>query len=298
MNRKEFGKLVAALREEHIEFSTRGMGVWTQAKLAKEANLPEKTIAQLEQGKKMNLDPQTLAQLARALKMTAHEQVEFFGAASEVDSEPHKAIRDHSEQTLRTLLRLLGDIRVPAYLHDPYGTVIAANSAALDMLNVPDQLVESGSGLASGINLMRFIFSPESPFRLMLADKWTARATSVVLFFRGTTLKVRHTQRFRAILAELSEYPSFRDIWFNTQIYVEELTFEWASYSYHHPAHGPIDFISHVSETLTSNGALYLVTFLPRTKQTSETVERMIQQRGQGVRRLIEWPYVDDKMTG
>ena len=82
MNRKEFGKLIAALREEHLEFSTRGMGVWTQTKLAKEANLAEKTIAQLEQGKKMNLDPQTLTQLARALKLTAGEQLELYTAAA------------------------------------------------------------------------------------------------------------------------------------------------------------------------------------------------------------------------
>jgi len=75
MDRKEFGKLIAALREEHLEFSARGMGVWTQAKLAKEANLPEKTISQIEQGRKMNLDAQTMTQLARALKLTAAEQV-------------------------------------------------------------------------------------------------------------------------------------------------------------------------------------------------------------------------------
>ena len=132
MNRKEFGKLIAALREEHLEFSTRGMGVWTQAKLAKEANLAEKTIAQLEQGKKMNLDPQTLMQLARALKLTAGEQLELYTAAAEVDSEPHKAIRDRAEDTLRTLLRLLGDVRVPAYLHDPYANVIAGNTAVTE----------------------------------------------------------------------------------------------------------------------------------------------------------------------
>lgn len=294
MNRKEFGKLIAALREEHIEFSARGMGVWTQAKLAKEANLAEKTIAQLEQGKKMNLDPQTLTQLARALKLTAGEQLELYTAAAEVDAEPHNTIRDRSEETLRTLLRLLGDVRVPAYLHDPYANVIAGNTVVTDLLRVPEALLSTASTLASGFNLMRYVFSPQSPFRIMLGDSWFGRATSVVLFFRMTTLKYRHTQRFKAILAELSDYPSFRDIWFNTQIYAEELTFEWSSYEYHHPDYGATSFISHVSATTTSRGALYLVTFLPRTRQTSETVESIINHKGLGVQRLIDWPYAAD----
>lgn len=291
VNRKEFGKLIAALREEHLEFSTRGMGVWTQTKLAKEANLAEKTIAQLEQGKKMNLDPQTLTQLARALKLTAGEQLELYTAAAEVDSEPHKAIRDRAEDTLRTLLRLLGDVRVPAYLHDPYANVIAGNTAVTELLHVPKPLLADASSLASGFNLMRYIFSPQSPFRVMLGDAWLARATSVVLFFRMTTLKVRHTLRFKAILAELSDYPSFRDIWFSTQIYAKELIFEWAGYEYYHPDYGAVSFISHVSATLTSQGSLYLVTFLPRTHQTSEIVESILNHKGLGVQRFIDWPY-------
>jgi len=87
MDRKEFGKLMAALREEQLEFSIKGMAVWTQAKLAKEANLPEKAISQIEQGRKMNLDAQTMTQLARALRLTASEQVELFAAAAEVGAD-------------------------------------------------------------------------------------------------------------------------------------------------------------------------------------------------------------------
>ena len=50
MNRKEFGKLIAALREEQIDFSARGVGVWTQSKLAQAANLSEKTVSNLNRG--------------------------------------------------------------------------------------------------------------------------------------------------------------------------------------------------------------------------------------------------------
>ena len=101
MDRKEFGKLIAALREEHIEFSAKGMGVWTQAKLAKEANLPEKAISQIEQGRKMNLDAQTMTQLARALKLTAVEQVELFAAAAEVGADPAYMLREQANPALQ-----------------------------------------------------------------------------------------------------------------------------------------------------------------------------------------------------
>lgn len=157
----------------------------------KEANLAEKTIAQLEQGKKMNLDPQTLTQLARALKLTAGEQLELYTAA-EVDSEPHKAIRDRAEDTLRTLLRLLGDVRVPAYLHDPYANVIAGNTAVTELLHVPQPLLADASSLASGFNLMRYIFSPQSPFRVMLGDAWLAGDQRCPLFPHDNTQSAPH----------------------------------------------------------------------------------------------------------
>ena len=152
MDRKAFGKLVAALREEHIDFSARGVGVWTQAKLAKEANLPEKTIAQLEQGRKMNLDSYSLMQIARALKLTASEQYRFFSAAAEVDTEPHRTLQNRAEETLRNLLRLMNDIRVPAYLLDPYVNVLAGNNIALTLLNVPELMIKSAASSQSSLS--------------------------------------------------------------------------------------------------------------------------------------------------
>lgn len=294
MDRKAFGKLVAALREEHIDFSARGVGVWTQAKLAKEANLPEKTIAQLEQGRKMNLDSYSLTQIARALKLTASEQYRFFSAAAEVDTEPHQTLQNRAEETVRNLLRLMNDIRVPAYLLDPYVNVLASNSLALTLLNVPEFMLKSATSAASGFNLMRYVFAPESPLKPLLGSTWSARATSNVLFFRATTLKYRHTRRFKTILAELSTYPSFRDIWFNTQIYAEELAQDWSHYEYSHPEYGEVNFISHISSTPTSAGNLSLTSLLPRTKATTAAFEEIIRRQGLSVRTFIDWPYPDE----
>lgn len=291
MDRKEFGKLIAALREEHLDFSVRGMGVWTQAKLAKEANLPEKAISQIEQGRKMNLDAQTMTQLARALKLTATEQGELFAAAAEVGADAQYILREGAAPALQTLLKLIGEIRLPAFIGDHYTNVLAGNTLALAVLHVPEPMIQAAPTLASGFNLLRVVFAPESAFRQLMGEHWTARAESSLRYFRTTTLRYRHTARFHAILAELSALPGFRDLWFTTQNYAEDFTPTWTTYTYLHPELGPLSFIAHISTTLTDQGALYLTTYLPCTKETAETFEGFIRRHGLGVRRFAQWPY-------
>ncbi|MCE7989917.1 MAG: XRE family transcriptional regulator [Caldilinea sp. CFX5] len=291
MDRKEFGKLIAALREEHLDFSARGMGVWTQAKLAKEANLPEKAISQIEQGRKMNLDAQTMTQLARALKLTATEQVEFFAAAAEVGADPQYILREGAAPALQTLLKLIGEIRLPAFICDHYTNVLASNTLALAVLNIPERMIQAAPTLASGFNLLRVVFAAESPFRQLMGEQWATRAEDSLRYFRTTTLRYRHTERFHAILAELSTLPSFRERWFTTQNDDPEETPTWTTYTYHHPDLGQLSFIAHISTTLTDQGALYLTTYLPCTKETAELFEGFIRRHGLGVRRFAQWPY-------
>ena len=293
MDRKEFGTLIAALREEHLDFSARGMGVWTQAKLAKEANLPEKAISQIEQGRKMNLDAQTMTQLAHALKLTATEQVEFFAAAAEVGADPQYLLREGATTALQTLLKLIGEIRLPAFICDHYTNVLAGNTLALAVLHVPESMIQAAPTLASGFNLLRVVFAAESPFRQLMGEHWLARAESSLRYFRTTTLRYRHTARFRAILAELSALPSFRDLWFTTQNDAHAETPTWTTYTYLHPDLGHLTFIAHISTTLTDQGPLYLTTYLPCTKETTELFEGFIRRHGLGVRRFAQWPYVD-----
>lgn len=293
MDRKEFGKLIAALREEHIEFSAKGMGVWTQAKLAKEANLPEKAISQIEQGRKMNLDAQTMTQLAHALKLTAGERIELFAAAAEVGADPAYLLREQAAPALQTLIKLIGEIRLPAFICDYYTNVLASNTLALATLHIPESLIQAAPTLSSGFNLLRVVFAAESPFRTLMGDQWTERAEGSLHYFRATTLRYRHTAHFRTILAELSELPAFRELWFTTQNYAEEFSPTWTTYTYQHPEFGQVSFIAHMSTTSTEHGALYLTTYLPCTKETTETFETFIRRHGQGVRRLAQWPQIN-----
>ena len=286
MERKEFGRLIAALREEHIDFSSKGMEVWTQSKLAREANLPVKTISQIEQGRKMNLDAQTMTQLASALKLTFSEQLELFSASSEVGVNVRNLGRIDAGHAFDMLHNLINEIRLPAFVCNQYTEILISNNIAIEVLNIPETLIESASQSVSGFTLIRAVFSPESSFRTLMGEYWTERAEASMRFFRTATLRHRHTKHFHKILAELSALPSFRELWFSTQGYVEDYVPDWTNYTYHHPILGNISFVAHISVTQTDQGALYLVTYLPCTKETTIIFEELIQHSGLHIERF------------
>ena len=72
MNRKEFGELVATLRQD--------LG-WTQFQLAEYSDLDEAVISQIERGVKKYFEPDLLFQLANTLQLTSLERHEFVLAA-------------------------------------------------------------------------------------------------------------------------------------------------------------------------------------------------------------------------
>src|SRR6266498_2734333 len=76
MNRKEFGELVAALRQDLN---------WTQFQLAEYADVDDAVISQIERGVKKFLEPQLLFQLANGFQLTTLERYEFILAASGLD---------------------------------------------------------------------------------------------------------------------------------------------------------------------------------------------------------------------
>jgi transcriptional regulator with XRE-family HTH domain len=115
MNRSEFGRLVSALRKEHID---EEMNFWTQKKLGEETGLGELIIGKIERGQRANLDGDTLLRLANALRLTSGERREFFLAASGISEE--KIPRQHSDprSTLDELIQMMRQIQSPAFIMD------------------------------------------------------------------------------------------------------------------------------------------------------------------------------------
>ena len=113
MDRKQFGKLVAALRKE--QYDENGDRC-TQSKLAEWAQtldattpLNEVIIGKIERGERTILDEYTLLNLADALKLAVGERRVFFMLATGLD---HPQIYPHhepSEGLLAPVLEMLAD---------------------------------------------------------------------------------------------------------------------------------------------------------------------------------------------
>jgi transcriptional regulator with XRE-family HTH domain len=133
MNRKEFGELVAALRQD--------LG-WTQFQLAEYSNVDDAVISQIERGVKKYFEPQLLFQLANAFQLTTLERQEFVLAASGLDEK--EIVRQPSanvatdvfdaKKILDRMVALTEAIRLPAFLSDVYGDVVAANRIMLAII--------------------------------------------------------------------------------------------------------------------------------------------------------------------
>src|SRR5678816_4657390 len=76
MNRREFGQLLATLRQDLD---------WTQFELAEYAEVDEAVVSQIERGVKKHFEPELLFSLANTLQLTTLERREFLLAASGLD---------------------------------------------------------------------------------------------------------------------------------------------------------------------------------------------------------------------
>ena len=116
MERKMFGKVVAALRKEQIDFDS-GYS-WSQEKLAKETGLTTRIVGKIERGSQVRLDRGTLQELARVFRLTSLERREFFAMASEITDEGNRARRPQSPESLSPSL---GNARHALHTRFPYG---------------------------------------------------------------------------------------------------------------------------------------------------------------------------------
>lgn len=289
MNREEFGQLVKALRNEVIMFpEAKAM---TQDQLADKINEPARAIGQIEQGNRANLEPLLLAKMADAFDLTSMERAAFHNAAASVDVETKTSNTEEPEKILDLLLNEARTIQVPAIIYDPLYTAVAANTLILKLGIVPDDLLDSGGDLVSGFNTLRYFFSDQSPYPDLAGPSWEQFAIRNIQHFRASSLPYRHTKRFEHIFKELCEHARFRDCWARTKFTGKDIFYGWEGMSYHHPSFGPLNYIISSVPTLTNAGELWLVTYVPRDKQTVTVFQKMVSQFGANMHRFAQWPY-------
>lgn len=140
MKRKEFGELVATLRQD--------LGR-TQFELAESVGVDVAVISQIERGVKKFFEPDLLFHLANAFQLTTMERRQFLLASTGLDQkqivrQPSAAVTTdvfNIRTVLDKMVELTGRIRVPAFLTDVYGDVIAANNIIYAFFKPPPEFI-------------------------------------------------------------------------------------------------------------------------------------------------------------
>jgi len=292
MNRKQFGELVAALRQD--------LG-WTQFQLAEYAELDDAVVSQIERGVKKHFEPELLFQLVNAFQLTTLERQEFLLAASGLDQkqivrQPSAAMSTdvfNVRRVLDKMIELTEQVRLPAFLADVYGDVIAANNSILSFFKVPLQYLDQVDKIPGGYNTVRFNFSKDLVARSHVIDNWDQYALYSMRSFRENSLRYRAQPYFKYLMKVFRnqhEYPLFERYWKMVSSNEQDKEASTDHFSYLHDEFGQIKYISSPTVSITSFGELFLIPYLPLDQRTSQVFEQLAQQAGQGVTRFAPWP--------
>lgn len=292
MNRKEFGELVSALRQDMD---------WTQFQLAEYANVDEPVISQIERGVKKHFEPELLFQLANVFQLTTIERREFFLAASGLDQK--QIVRQVSAATttdvfnvrkvLDKMVELTGQVRLPAFLCDVYSDVIAANKAILSFFEIPQAFLEDANRVPGGYNTARFNFGRDLVARNNIVDNWDNYALNSMRSFRENSLRYRAKPYFKYLIKIFRnpiEYPLFDRYWKMVSSVEQDKEANTDYFCFHHSIFGEIKYTSSTTISITSFGELFLVHYLPLDAHTSQIFDELTQQAGPGVVQFATWP--------
>jgi DNA-binding XRE family transcriptional regulator len=292
MNRKQFGELVAALRQD--------LG-WTQFQLAEYADVDEAVVSQIERGVKKHFEPELLFQLGNVFQLTTLERREFLLAASGL--EQRQIVRQPSasmatdvfniRKVLDKMIELTGQVRLPAFLADVYGDVIAVNNIMLSFFKLPPEFVKQADRIPAGYSTIRFTFGKDLVARSHVVDHWDRFALYSMRTFRENSLRYRAQPYFKYLMKlfrNQNEYPLFERYWKMVSSNEQDKEANTDHFSYRHSEFGQLRYISPSTVSITSFGELFLIQYLPLDESTSQVFERLAQHAGQGVTIFSPWP--------
>jgi hypothetical protein len=194
---------------------------------------------------------------------------------------------------LDKMIELTGEVRLPAFLGDVYGDVIAANNIILSFFKLPPEFVEQADRIPAGYSTVRFNFSKDLVARSHVVDNWEQYALYSMRTFRENSLRYRAQPYFKylmKIFRNQNEYPLFERYWKMVSSTEQDKEAATDHFSYHHDEFGQIKYISSSTVSITSFGELYLIHYLPLDESTSQVFEQLARQTGQGVTTFAPWP--------
>lgn len=211
--RKELGEFLLALRQrgapEEFGFPsgtrrrTKGL---RREEVAQLASISATWYTWIEQGREVNISSDALDRLAQALKLSRTERAYLFDMADRRDPRASAAEEDTVPETL---VSMLGNINIPAYIMGRTWDLLAWNK--------PAQTLFSGwlDKIAPGDlppNLLRFVFT--HPDAKQFVVNWEMRARRLVAEFRADCRSRLEEPELQRLVSELSQAsPEFERFW-------------------------------------------------------------------------------------
>ncbi len=292
MNRRDFGELVAALRQD--------MG-WTQFQLAEYSDIDHAVISQIERGVKKFFEPELLFCLANTFQLTTLERREFILAASGLDEkqsvrQPADGVSTDVFNIRKILDRMIGltaESRLPAFLCDAYSDVLAANNMMLAFYKVTPAVIENAANSPAGFNTTRLNFGRDSLARTFIQDHWDNYALKTMRSFRENSLQYRAKPYFKFLMKTFRnpvDYPFFDRSWKLVSSTEQDKDANVDQFCYEHSEFGLLNYTACSTIAITSYGNLFLIQNLPLDQHTEDVFLQLKLQAGFGVVRFAPWP--------
>ena len=287
MNKKQFGQLVAILRNEiRNEFDEP----LTQYDLAELAHISIFALMKIEQGRSINQTPEMLLNLAIALQLPACARQVFLLASLGLEDNAFIKQPLTSDALLPDLTGKLSNLQTPALIADAFGDVIVSTPALLEVFDLDLEAIRAPH-LLSQFNLYRLLFAPEFlKQRAMLGDSQQDFLHRMVLFFKMISLKYRIHWYFKGLLPELNRFPLFREQWQSPFRQDDEIINTQIPFSLNHPRYGNLKFLSSPHLTISGYGDLYLFSFQALDTHTTDACTQIIKTHGLKTFQNSVWP--------
>ena len=287
MDRETFGRLVAALRKEQLDYQ-KGRS-WSQQELADRTGLTQRIVSKIEVGKQARIDGTILGGLADAFCLTSLERSEFFAMASEIGD--GKIVRSDlsDEEVFAQMWASLSNLHAPAMLVDSFGDVLGVNRSLAAFHNLRAIELQARTNDYAGVNILSMLLA-DTGLRQVLGNGWRRIALACMRQWRVTTLRHRHTHRYERLFESLLAMPDFRTLWVgggeSEEVFYDSVHLR--SSTYRHAAHGFVAYSVFTSIGICSCGEFYLSVLIPQDFATA-TLFQELGRQNKGPLPLMPW---------
>lgn len=288
MNRKNFGLLVESLRVERFDSDGKH---WTRDHLAEISGLSYKIIENIEYGKKSKITEDELSMLAKAFQLSTMEKREFFIGALDLEENTINADYPNAIEIFENkIMPIIQDIGFPTMLINRFYDIIAVNSLISTIYGIdPHGALMSVTTEKIIPNIMTILV--ENPvIKETINDEQLKNYIRVNLkHFKTATLRYRYEPQYKKLFNKLMGNKLFREVWEESLFYSELHNQNAETMSFHHPKLGPLSFITKETTFITNLNELFLIVYIPLTKNTQEVFASIEKQINNRIYVVPEW---------